>query len=67
MCVTQDYKKLTLADKSVIRLALLQRQSGLEQLILDAASLKDVAYDRLTTQLKEERDQVKAAYAKVRP
>lgn len=65
MSVTKDYKMLTLADYSVIRLALLQREASLDQMIKDAANFKDVAYDRLATQLKGERDQVRAAIKKV--
>jgi len=71
MSVTQDYKNLTLADRSAIRMALSVRQKQLEELIVMADSMRDTwartDFDRLRTQLMGELEQNKAAAAKVRP
>lgn len=60
-----DYKILTLADKSVIRLALIMRKAQIEQMLVDLKKMKDAAYDRTMTQLKQELEQIKAALPKV--
>ncbi|WP_373986979.1 hypothetical protein [Duganella sp. BuS-21] len=69
MSVTNDYKNLTLADRSAIRIALGLRQKHLEELITMAESMRTTwassDYDRLRTQLAGELEQNKAAQAKV--
>lgn len=67
MSDTQSYKNLTLADRSVIRVTLMHRQVELEKLIQLSAEFKEVAYDRLRTQLRTELEQVQTVLGKVRP
>lgn len=65
MCVTQDYKILTIADRSEIRLALMMRQAQVENMLEDLKKMNEREYDRTRTQLKEELARIKAVIPKV--